>query len=179
MLYHIINWVLECSITSLIESFNVLISICLVLLYIGLMIWHSGLMNFNYLQLSPWKFSTESYSQVASNHCQLVYLRKSMSKLTMLGNNACLLYFWSFFRSNTRSDFFFFFHYIGSFSTNCVYIFILLFPFLARMHRKNGQFASLKESPGSSNWDSTESFHQDGTSHSETVWVSSLVALQI
>ncbi|KAF7817042.1 GATA transcription factor 24-like [Senna tora] len=38
-----------------------------------------------------------------------------------------------------------------------------------RMHRKNGQFASLKESPGSSNWDSAETFRQDGTPHSETV----------
>ncbi|KAI4337582.1 hypothetical protein L6164_015979 [Bauhinia variegata] len=38
-----------------------------------------------------------------------------------------------------------------------------------RMHRKNGQFASLKDSPGSSNWDSAQSFHQDGTPHSETV----------
>ncbi|KAK4274186.1 hypothetical protein QN277_017453 [Acacia crassicarpa] len=37
-----------------------------------------------------------------------------------------------------------------------------------RMHRKNGQFASLKESPGSSNLDSTQSFHQDGT-HSGTL----------
>ncbi|KAH1245172.1 GATA transcription factor 25 [Glycine max] len=38
-----------------------------------------------------------------------------------------------------------------------------------RMHRKNGQFASLKESPGSSNWDSAQSSGQDGTSHSESV----------
>nr|ACU17819.1 unknown [Glycine max] len=38
-----------------------------------------------------------------------------------------------------------------------------------RMHRKNGQFASLKESPGSSNWDSVQSSGQDGTSHSESV----------
>ncbi|KAI4307516.1 hypothetical protein L6164_030694 [Bauhinia variegata] len=38
-----------------------------------------------------------------------------------------------------------------------------------RMHRKNGQFASLKDNPSSSNWDSAESFHQDGTPHSETV----------
>lgn len=38
-----------------------------------------------------------------------------------------------------------------------------------RMHRKNGQFASLKESPGSSNWDSARSSAQDGTSHSESV----------
>ncbi|XP_027904507.1 GATA transcription factor 24-like isoform X2 [Vigna unguiculata] len=38
-----------------------------------------------------------------------------------------------------------------------------------RMHRKNGQFASLKESPGSSNWDSVRSSAQDGTSHSESV----------
>ncbi|XP_028802181.1 GATA transcription factor 24 isoform X2 [Neltuma alba] len=37
-----------------------------------------------------------------------------------------------------------------------------------RMHRKNGQFASSKESPGSSNLDSAESFHQDGT-HSGTL----------
>ncbi|MED6109929.1 hypothetical protein PIB30_038191 [Stylosanthes scabra] len=37
-----------------------------------------------------------------------------------------------------------------------------------RMHRKNGQFASLKESPGSSNWDSAEGPPQDGT-NSETV----------
>ncbi|QCE15931.1 pseudo-response regulator 1 [Vigna unguiculata] len=40
-----------------------------------------------------------------------------------------------------------------------------------RMHRKNGQFASLKESPGSSNWDSVRSSAQDGTSHSESVSV--------
>ncbi|KAL2655834.1 hypothetical protein AAZV13_04G087700 [Glycine max] len=38
-----------------------------------------------------------------------------------------------------------------------------------RMHRKNGQFASLKESPGSSNWDSAQSSGQVGTSHSESV----------
>ncbi|KAK7410484.1 hypothetical protein VNO78_01293 [Psophocarpus tetragonolobus] len=38
-----------------------------------------------------------------------------------------------------------------------------------RMHRKNGQFASLKESPGSSNWDSERSSGQDGTSYSESV----------
>ncbi|XP_054788386.1 GATA transcription factor 19-like isoform X2 [Prosopis cineraria] len=37
-----------------------------------------------------------------------------------------------------------------------------------RMHRKNGQFASLKESPGLSNLVSTESFLQDGT-HSGTL----------
>ncbi|KAK7353020.1 hypothetical protein VNO80_18452 [Phaseolus coccineus] len=37
-----------------------------------------------------------------------------------------------------------------------------------RMHRKNGQFASLKESPGSSNWDARSSA-QDGTFHSESV----------
>ncbi|MED6216744.1 GATA transcription factor 24 [Stylosanthes scabra] len=37
-----------------------------------------------------------------------------------------------------------------------------------RMHRKNGQFASLKESPGSSNWDSAEGSPQDGP-HSETL----------
>ncbi|KAK7282904.1 hypothetical protein RIF29_12018 [Crotalaria pallida] len=37
-----------------------------------------------------------------------------------------------------------------------------------RMHRKNGQFASFKEGPGSSNWDSAQSSHQDGTPHSET-----------
>jgi len=36
------------------------------------------------------------------------------------------------------------------------------------MHRKNGQFASLKESPGSSNWDARSSA-QDGSSHSESV----------
>nr|KYP63860.1 GATA transcription factor 27 [Cajanus cajan] len=38
-----------------------------------------------------------------------------------------------------------------------------------RMHRKNGQFASLKENPGSSNWDSAQSTGQDGTLHSESV----------
>ncbi|KAK7351216.1 hypothetical protein VNO77_10507 [Canavalia gladiata] len=38
-----------------------------------------------------------------------------------------------------------------------------------RMHRKNGQFASLKESPGSSNWDSAGSSGQDGTPHSVSV----------
>lgn len=47
-------------------------------------------------------------------------------------------------------------------------LFLLSF-ILARMHRKNGQFASLKESPGSSNWDSAQSSGQDGTSHSESV----------
>ena len=46
-------------------------------------------------------------------------------------------------------------------------LFLLSF-ILARMHRKNGQFASLKESPGSSNWDSAQSSGQVGTSHSET-----------
>ncbi|KAJ8762479.1 hypothetical protein K2173_007918 [Erythroxylum novogranatense] len=38
-----------------------------------------------------------------------------------------------------------------------------------RMHRRNGQFASLKESSGGSNWDSAQSCLQDGTSHPETV----------
>lgn len=51
--------------------------------------------------------------------------------------------------------------------TFLVIFFVLLF--LARMHRKNGQFASLKESPGSSNWDSAQSSGQDGTPNSESV----------
>ncbi|KDP41498.1 hypothetical protein JCGZ_15905 [Jatropha curcas] len=38
-----------------------------------------------------------------------------------------------------------------------------------RMHRKNGQFASLKESSGGSNWDSAQSCLQDGTPRTETV----------
>ncbi|GFZ10078.1 similar to ZIM-LIKE 2 [Actinidia rufa] len=39
-----------------------------------------------------------------------------------------------------------------------------------RMHRKNGQFASLKANSGSSTWDSAKSFLQgDGTPHPETV----------
>ncbi|KAG2698696.1 hypothetical protein I3843_07G161200 [Carya illinoinensis] len=38
-----------------------------------------------------------------------------------------------------------------------------------RMHRKNGQFASLKESPSTSNWDSAQSCLQDGTPTAETV----------
>ncbi|KAE9587090.1 putative transcription factor TIFY family [Lupinus albus] len=38
-----------------------------------------------------------------------------------------------------------------------------------RMHRKNGQFTSLKEGPGSSNWDSAQNAHQDSTPHSDTV----------
>ncbi|XP_057986932.1 GATA transcription factor 24 isoform X2 [Hevea brasiliensis] len=40
-----------------------------------------------------------------------------------------------------------------------------------RMHRKNGQFASLKESSGGSSWDSAPSCLQDGTPCPETfVW---------
>ncbi|XP_062097496.1 GATA transcription factor 24-like [Humulus lupulus] len=38
-----------------------------------------------------------------------------------------------------------------------------------RMHRKNGQFASLKESSGTSGWDSSQSGPQDGTNRPETV----------
>uniref|UniRef100_A0A2P2KQS5 GATA transcription factor 24-like n=1 Tax=Rhizophora mucronata TaxID=61149 RepID=A0A2P2KQS5_RHIMU len=38
-----------------------------------------------------------------------------------------------------------------------------------RMHRKNGQFASLKESSGGSSWDSAQSCLQDGTPRPETV----------
>ena len=41
--------------------------------------------------------------------------------------------------------------------------------FPPRMHRKNGQFASLKESSGTSGWDSSQSGVQDGTSRQETV----------
>ncbi|XP_061371728.1 GATA transcription factor 24-like [Gastrolobium bilobum] len=37
-----------------------------------------------------------------------------------------------------------------------------------RMHRKNGQFASVKEGSGSSNWDSAQSSGQDGTPQSES-----------
>ncbi|XP_021285121.1 GATA transcription factor 24-like isoform X1 [Herrania umbratica] len=38
-----------------------------------------------------------------------------------------------------------------------------------RMHRKNGQFASLKESTSASSWDSSQTGVQDGTPHPETV----------
>ncbi|KAJ8747982.1 hypothetical protein K2173_013120 [Erythroxylum novogranatense] len=38
-----------------------------------------------------------------------------------------------------------------------------------RMHRRNGQFASLKESSGGSSWDSPQGCPQDGTSSLETV----------
>ncbi|KAK6245790.1 hypothetical protein SCA6_008880 [Theobroma cacao] len=38
-----------------------------------------------------------------------------------------------------------------------------------RMHRKNGQFASLKESTSTSSWDSSQTGVQDGTPHPETV----------
>ncbi|KAM7253139.1 hypothetical protein ACFE04_025757 [Oxalis oulophora] len=38
-----------------------------------------------------------------------------------------------------------------------------------RMHRKNGQFASLKENSGSPNLDSSQSFLQDGSPCSETI----------
>ncbi|XP_038717874.1 GATA transcription factor 24-like isoform X2 [Tripterygium wilfordii] len=38
-----------------------------------------------------------------------------------------------------------------------------------RMHRKNGQFASLKESFGGSSWDSAQNCPQDGTARPETV----------
>lgn len=38
-----------------------------------------------------------------------------------------------------------------------------------RMHRKNGQFASLKESSSASGWDSSQSGLQDGTNRPETV----------
>lgn len=38
-----------------------------------------------------------------------------------------------------------------------------------RMHRKNGQFASLKESSSASGWDSLQSSLQDGTNRPETV----------
>ncbi|GLU16066.1 hypothetical protein SLE2022_325160 [Rubroshorea leprosula] len=38
-----------------------------------------------------------------------------------------------------------------------------------RMHRKNGQFASLKESTGGSSWDSAPSGIQDGSPRAETV----------
>ncbi|KAF3447265.1 hypothetical protein FNV43_RR12445 [Rhamnella rubrinervis] len=38
-----------------------------------------------------------------------------------------------------------------------------------RMHRKNGQFASLKESSGASSWDSAQSCLQNGTTRPETV----------
>lgn len=37
------------------------------------------------------------------------------------------------------------------------------------MHRKNGQFASLKESSGASPWDSSQDGIQDGTPRPETV----------
>lgn len=47
----------------------------------------------------------------------------------------------------------------------------LLSFYFCRMHRKNGQFASLKESSGASNWDSSQSGLQDGTACQETVWV--------
>ncbi|XWS21390.1 hypothetical protein CRYUN_Cryun30bG0051100 [Craigia yunnanensis] len=38
-----------------------------------------------------------------------------------------------------------------------------------RMHRKNGQFASLKENTSTSSWDSSQIGLQDGTPHPETV----------
>lgn len=38
-----------------------------------------------------------------------------------------------------------------------------------RMHRKNGQFASLKENSGGSGWDSAQNCLQDGTPRTETV----------
>ncbi|GKV33554.1 hypothetical protein SLEP1_g42050 [Rubroshorea leprosula] len=38
-----------------------------------------------------------------------------------------------------------------------------------RMHRKNGQFASLKETTGVSNWDSAQSGIEDGTARVESV----------
>lgn len=38
-----------------------------------------------------------------------------------------------------------------------------------RMHRKNGQFASIKENSGASSWDSPQSCLQDGTPRPETV----------
>ncbi|KAF5740138.1 GATA transcription factor 24-like isoform X4 [Tripterygium wilfordii] len=38
-----------------------------------------------------------------------------------------------------------------------------------RMHRKNGQFASLKEGSGGSSWDSAQNLLQDGTPRLETV----------
>ncbi|KAJ7958901.1 GATA transcription factor [Quillaja saponaria] len=38
-----------------------------------------------------------------------------------------------------------------------------------RMHRKNGQFASSRENPGASSWDSGQSCREDGTSRSETL----------
>ncbi|CAN6678888.1 unnamed protein product [Malus baccata var. baccata] len=38
-----------------------------------------------------------------------------------------------------------------------------------RMLRKNGQFASLKQTSGASSWESTQSFLQDGTPQPETV----------
>lgn len=38
-----------------------------------------------------------------------------------------------------------------------------------RMHRKNGQFASSKESSGPSHWDSSQSGLQDGSPRPETV----------
>lgn len=41
--------------------------------------------------------------------------------------------------------------------------------FYARMHRKNGQFASLKENSGGSGWDLAQSTLQDGTPRPETV----------
>lgn len=40
-----------------------------------------------------------------------------------------------------------------------------------RMHRKNGQFASIKEGSGASSSDLSQSCHQDGTPPSETLWV--------
>ena len=38
-----------------------------------------------------------------------------------------------------------------------------------RMHRKNGQFASVKENSGASSWDSPQSCLQDGTPRPESV----------
>lgn len=55
----------------------------------------------------------------------------------------------------------------SSAADNGVVIFFSVYP--GRMHRKNGQFASLKESTSTSSWDSSQTGVQDGTPHPETV----------
>ena len=55
---------------------------------------------------------------------------------------------------------------------NGLVIFFSFYP--CRMHRKNGQFASVKENTSTSSWDSSQTGLQDSTPRPETVWVSSL-----
>lgn len=139
------------------------------------------------LNFHTMKFRPENYYQVEPNHWAYFLTAKVWRTKCMC------VYGWylsSILHSNifiapcrVLFDFKFFF-----WSLICSYIYYIdvyffsLFPFSfisVRMHRKNGQFASLKDSPGSSNWDSAQKSHQDGTRHSETVWVSRLVFMHI